>query len=151
LGKSGAVGETGRTQDQEEIFEKAGVLFQREGGKAPARRLHGLQLQVAIDHECSALTGIRWGIIQGIGGQFLVPDIPTITYVPLLPTLSLCGGGQEWIAGAGITKSNVVDLNRHLLGPDRREADAAIAEQNGRDAVPGGGREDRVPGLACPS
>jgi hypothetical protein len=103
------------TQDQEEMFEKAGVLFHREGGKAPAHRLHGLQLQVAIDHECSALSGIRWGIIHAIGGQFLVPDVPTITHVPLHSTLCLCGGEQEWIGGAGITRNNVADINRHLL------------------------------------
>jgi hypothetical protein len=103
------------TKDQEEKFEKAGALFLREGGKMPAHRLHGLQLQVAIDREWSLLSGIRWGIIQAVGGQFLVPDIPTITHVPLHPTLCLCGGEQEWMAGAGITRKNVVDINRHLL------------------------------------
>jgi hypothetical protein len=103
------------TQDQEEEFEKAGVLVLREGGRAPAHRVHGSQLQVAIDRECSMLTGIRWGIIQAVGGQFLVPDAPTTAHVPLHPTLSLCGGEQEWIAGSGILRRNVVDLNRHLL------------------------------------
>ena len=39
-----------------------------------------------------------------------------------------------------------IDEGVAMIGPDRREADAAIAEQNGRDAMPGGGREDRVPG-----
>jgi hypothetical protein len=66
------------SQDQEEILEKAGTLFLREGGKAPAHRMHGLQLQFAIDHECSALSGIRWGVVRAVGGQFLVPDFPTI-------------------------------------------------------------------------
>ena len=103
------------TRDQEERFEKAGVLFVREGGKAPAHRLHGMRIQFAIDYESSALSTMRWGIIQAIGGQFLVPDYPTVTYVPLHPTLCLCGGEQEWIAGAGITKGNVIDINYHLL------------------------------------
>lgn len=103
------------TQDQEEVLEKAGVLFLREGGRAPAHRMHGLQLQFAIDHECLLLSGIRWGVIQAIGGQFLVPDFPTMTHVPLHPTLCLCGGEQDWSAAAGITRSNVVDINRHLL------------------------------------
>jgi hypothetical protein len=40
----------------------------------------------------------------------------SITLVPLHPTLCLCGGGEEdWIAGAGITKGNVVDINRHMV------------------------------------
>jgi hypothetical protein len=103
------------TQDQEERFEKAGVLFHREGGKAPAHRLYGIQLQVAIDHECSVLSAIQWGIIQAVGGQFIVPDNPTISFIPLHPTLCLCGGEQEWIAGSGITKGNVIDINRHML------------------------------------
>ena len=91
------------------------MLVLREGGRAPAHRLHGQQIQVAIDREGSALSGIRWGIVQAIGGQFVVPDFPTITHVPLQPTLSLCGGAQDWIVGAGITKTNVVGLNHHLL------------------------------------
>jgi hypothetical protein len=56
----------------------------------PAHRLHGLQLQVAIDRESVALSRICLGIIQAIGGQFAVPDIPTITNTPLHPTLCLC-------------------------------------------------------------
>jgi hypothetical protein len=113
------------TKEQEELFEKSGAFFHREGGKAPAHRLHGLQIQIAIDHECSALSGIYWGIIQAVGGQFLVPDFPTITQVPLHPTLCLCGGQQRWIAGAGITKDNVVEINRCLLKGSRTYCFAA--------------------------
>src|SRR5438270_11926807 len=39
-----------------------------------------------------------------------------------------------------------IDEGVAMIGPDGREAYAAIAEQNGRDTVPGGGCEDRVPG-----
>ncbi len=96
-------------------MKNLGSYLSAKADKAPAHRLHGLQVQFAIDHECSALAGIHWGIIQAMGGQFVVPDNPIITYVPLHPTLCLCGGAQEWLADSAIIRSNVIDMNRNLL------------------------------------
>jgi hypothetical protein len=49
------------TKDQEEMFEKTGILFVREGGVMSGHRVHGMQIQTGIMQETSALSNIRWG------------------------------------------------------------------------------------------
>jgi hypothetical protein len=44
------------TKDQEEMFEKMGVLFLRAGGVMSAHRIHGMQIQTGIMQETSALS-----------------------------------------------------------------------------------------------
>ena len=103
------------TKDQEEVFEKMGVLFVREGGVMSAHRVHGMQIQTGIMQETSALSSIRWGIVRAQGGQFVVSDLPTTTFIPLEPTLCLCGTAENVIEHGIILKNNVIDINRHLI------------------------------------
>ena len=49
-------------------------------------------------------------------------------------------------AGNVLDAFHQVDQVGRLARPHRREADAAIAEHRGRDAMPRGGRDERVPG-----
>ena len=49
-------------------------------------------------------------------------------------------------AGNILDAFHQVDQVARGTGPDRGEADAAIAEHGGRHAMPGGGRDERVPG-----
>jgi hypothetical protein len=86
------------SHDLEEVLEKAGVYFLHEGGKMPAHRLCGIQLQVGIDSELPKLADVRWGILQAFDGQFLVPGSPTAAVIPLAPYLALCSGGVSGIA-----------------------------------------------------
>jgi Protein of unknown function (DUF4238) len=102
------------TKDQEERFEKVGVLFVREGGVMSAHRVHGIQIQTGIMREASALSAIGWGIVRAHEGQFVVPDFPSITFIPLEPKLCLCGTPGNVIENGCISKRNVVDINLHL-------------------------------------
>jgi len=79
---NGVTGES-FTKDQEEKFEKMGVLFMREGGVMSAHRVHGFQIQAGIMRETSTLSTIGWGIVRAHEGQFIVPDFP------LLPSFRL--------------------------------------------------------------
>lgn len=86
------------SRDLEEVLEKAGVSFFREGGKMPAHRLHGLQLQAGIDRDSAMLADVQWGVLQAFDSQFLVPAFPATLVIPLAPYLALCSGGISGIA-----------------------------------------------------
>ena len=49
-------------------------------------------------------------------------------------------------AGDVLDALHQLDQELVVLGPHRREADAAVAHHRGGDAVPAGGRQQRIPG-----
>jgi hypothetical protein len=101
---------TGRkwTPKEEEEFEYARTLFIREDGTIPAHRFHGIPIQMRIDQYYYAFAGIQWGIVQAQAGQFVVPDTPNHTMIPLAPTLCLCDTkGQTGM----ITTQNLAEIN----------------------------------------
>jgi len=102
------------SKDQEEKFEKMGVLFMREGGVMSAHRVHGIQIQTGIMREASTLSTVGWGIVRAREGQFIVPDSPSTTFIPLEPTLCLCGTTGSVIENGAVLKDNVVAINLHL-------------------------------------
>ena len=105
---------TNFAKDQQELFEKRGVFFLKDGGVMSAHRWHGFELQMGIDHEVLSLANVRWGVVRAQDGQFLVPDAPSVTFIPITPMLSLCGTLGDVIENATIPKDNVINLNRHL-------------------------------------
>jgi len=102
------------TKDQEEKFEKIGIVSLREGGVMSAHRVHGIQIQAGVMQQTSALSNIRWGIVRAHDGQFVVPDSPAITFIPLEPTLCLCGTAENVIESGTMLRNNVIELNCHL-------------------------------------
>jgi|SRR5271166_2450922 len=103
---------TKRTQDQEDSLENEGLLFAREGGRIPTRQINGLQLQFRIRaYADQTLSVAQWGIIRAQEGQFVVPDVPTYTTIPLTPTLCLISPAPDGM----ILKENVADLNRGTM------------------------------------
>jgi hypothetical protein len=102
------------TKDQEEVLEKKGILFARQGGVMSAHRLHGTQIQGGIMHEMYALSNVRWVISYAQDGQFIIPDYPNITFIPIHPTLCLCGTTSDIIDNGVMTKSAVIKLNRDV-------------------------------------
>jgi hypothetical protein len=101
-------------KDQQEQFEKGGILFLRDDG-FPARMAHGLAIQREIDDYMCALSSVRWGIIHIQEGHLVVPDCPAYTIIPLTPTLCLCHSQS-----GTITKQNVAELNRALKFASRQ-------------------------------
>jgi hypothetical protein len=102
------------TKDQEEIFEKNGISFLRAEGVAPAHHVHGIQIQAGIMREMSALSVIKWAIVHVHLGQFIVPDFISTTFIPLEPTLCLCGTAGNMNDNGTIFRTNAVDINLHL-------------------------------------
>jgi hypothetical protein len=99
----------GLSQAQEEALEKKGYLFARPGGLMPARQLNGLWLQRRIEGYAQDLAGIdRWGVVAPQSGEFLVPDVPTHTILPLTPTLALAASSLD----GTILGDNLAEINR---------------------------------------
>jgi hypothetical protein len=103
------------TKDQEERLENVGVLFMRQGGTMPAHRFHGVQMQMGIMRKVSELANIRWGIVRALEGQFIVPDFPNTTMIPVAPTLCFCGTPGDLVESGAVLKRNVIEINRHLI------------------------------------
>ncbi len=98
------------TKTQEEALESNGFRFAREGGRIPARQLNGLTIQIrsSIIVEWS-ICAAQWGIIQAQEGEFLVPDVPIHTVIPLARTLCLISPA----ANGTITKQDVAEINHN--------------------------------------
>ena len=97
---------------QEENLEKNGYLFTRTGGKIPARQLNGLQLQLRINGYAAELAALtRWGVIRAQAGEFIVPDVPVHTVIPLSPTFALISPAPDGV----IVEQNLAEINRSAM------------------------------------
>ncbi len=98
------------TKEQEENLEKNGYAFARKGGKWPARQLNGLELQMRTNHYADQLAVRipRWGVISTQSGEFIVPDVPIHTIIPLSPHIALVGCVPDGV----ITEQNLSEINR---------------------------------------
>lgn len=93
------------SKEQEETLEKNGYIFSRKNGKMPARLLNGTTVKLKVgrhSNELKRLTG--WGVVRALEGQFIVPDAPTKTILPVSPTVALIaewpdGGASAWQVG----------------------------------------------------
>ncbi|MBG1247427.1 hypothetical protein [Burkholderia pseudomallei] len=104
------------TKTQEENLESNGYLFARMGGKMPARQLNGVQLQMRIGHyarDLAALTG--WGVIHAQAGEFIVPDVPTHTIIPLTPKLALVAS----VPDGCVLEQNLAEVNSAVRAGSR--------------------------------
>ena len=108
IGLDGVTGGGGLNRDQEENLEIQGYTFVRDG-KFLGRHINGLQLQVLINGYANKWRDEHeWGIIRAETGEFVVPDVPTRSMIPLTPHLCLISGG---VTGT-ILQSNVAEINR---------------------------------------
>lgn len=104
------------SKTQEENIESNGYLFTRMGGKVPARQLNGVQLQMRVWHyarDLAALSG--WGVIHVQSGEFIVPDVPSHTLIPLTPTLALVASVPDGF----ILEQNLAEVNSALRASSR--------------------------------
>jgi hypothetical protein len=106
------VGGAKLTLQQEDNLENEGFLFSRDSGRIPARQVNGLQLQFRIRGYADQIHPVtQWGIIHAQEGQFIVPDVPTYSTIPLTPTLCLISPAQSGV----IDRDNVAQINRETI------------------------------------
>lgn len=111
---NGVTGET-FSKDQQERFEKQGVLFVRAGGKMATRHFTSLQLQREIDHYATHIENWRWGIIRTPRGEFVMPDVPSHGLMPIAPRVMLVANQESGL----ITKVNLTRINVAFLAYTR--------------------------------
>lgn len=100
------------TAEQEENLEKNGLLYVRKGGRMPARQLNGLKIQKFVDGYVMNLTGqTAWGIVRPVTGEFIVPDVPSHTIIPIAPKVALASP----CANGFVTEANLAEVNRAAL------------------------------------
>ena len=74
----------------------------------PARQLNGLQLERRInDYARDVAASAKWGVIRAQSGEFIVPDVPLHTIIPLSPRLALVAPAPDGI----ILEQNVAEIN----------------------------------------
>ncbi|CAB5082083.1 hypothetical protein IST4116A_00067 [Burkholderia cenocepacia] len=104
------------TKAQEENLESNGYLFARMGGKMPARQLNGVQLQMRIGHYARDLAVLtRWGVIHAQTGEFIVPDVPMHTIIPLTPKMALVAS----VPDGYVVERNLAEVNSALRASSR--------------------------------
>ncbi len=103
-----AVSGNALTLAEEENLEKNGYLFVREGGAVPARQLNGLQLRMRIAGYADDLAAIGgWGVVHAQSGEFVVPDVPVHTIIPISPRLALVAPAPDGV----ILEANLAEIN----------------------------------------
>ncbi|MEH2478701.1 hypothetical protein V1282_002058 [Nitrobacteraceae bacterium AZCC 2146] len=86
----GIHGGGGLSLDQEEMLEKNGYVFARNDGEMPARHINGVRLQMHIQRYArQIIDNSQWGVVQSIEGEFIVPDRPEQTVIPLAPDIAM--------------------------------------------------------------
>ena len=104
------------TKTQEENLESNGYVFARMGGKMPARQLNGVQLQMRIGQYARDLAGLTgWGVIHVQSGEFIVPDVPSHTIIPLTPKLALVASVPDGF----VLEQNLAEVNSALKASSR--------------------------------
>jgi hypothetical protein len=110
----GIVGGSGLSKDQEELLEKRGMTFARADGTMPARHINGIQLQLKVHRYADRIReAAPWGIVHAQEGEFVVPDMPSHTVLPVAPTVCLVSPGPP-APGGLLVRDNVAEINRAL-------------------------------------
>lgn len=99
------------SKDEEEILEKNGYVFARNGNFkaiAPSRFMNGLNIQASIDRERYKYKNVKWGIVSCVEGEFIVPDtFSSNAIIPVSPKIILLGGSENLV----VAKTEVKKVN----------------------------------------
>jgi hypothetical protein len=100
------------SQEIEEDIESHGGMFGRSN-MFPRRFLNGLHIQTEVDrYVMPALRSISWRVVRAETGEFLVPDVPNHTMIPITPSMCIAAGAADGV----ITRTNVAKINRAHIG-----------------------------------
>jgi hypothetical protein len=103
--------------DEQELLEKRGYLFAREGGVIDSRMAAGVQIQGHIMFAARNWGHWRWGIVRSTGPHFIVPDeIEDLAFVPIGPTTLLGANCPNLL----MTPANVREQNLRALAVAKR-------------------------------
>ena len=103
------------TKSTEEILEKKGYSYVRDGGRVPSRFITSLQIKIEFDRAWDAYKDLKWGLLEAIDGEFLVADAykdrAFLPFMPITPKLAFAASAQD----QRIIKNQVSGLNQHSI------------------------------------
>jgi hypothetical protein len=107
-----AIPGSGLTKEQEEILEKKGSSYVREGGVVPSRFITGIQMVVEIDRQRPFVKNLKWGLLTAGEGEFIVADCYNeFTFFPVSPKLAFSAGHEDM----SISKQSVINTNKQSI------------------------------------
>ncbi|MDR3488433.1 MAG: hypothetical protein P4M05_26470 [Bradyrhizobium sp.] len=100
------------TKEQEENLESNGYLFARVDGAMPARQMNGLQIMIKVNEFARKLENDipRWGVIETLSGELIVPDLPCHGILPITPRIALVHSSPD----GHITERNLAQINKAM-------------------------------------
>lgn len=105
---NGILGGEPMLQDELEILEKNGYATIYDGNKFAMRDLNSGIISIQMGQLLqTSFRGAKWGVVQAVDGEFMVPDAPVHGVIPIEPSLALivhCTCGL-------ITKENLAVVN----------------------------------------
>ena len=97
------------TKDEEELLEKANMVFTRDKASIPSRFMNGLNIQMCINKRRAQMGNLKWGIVNSFEGEFIVPDnFSNNAILPVSPKIILLANSENLT----IPKSEVIKVNR---------------------------------------
>jgi hypothetical protein len=99
------------TIEQQENLEKNHYTFMKEDGTIPARHLNGLKIQMGIRHDIDRLKANHWCVVRARSGEFIVPDTPLLSVIPLTPHLIVANYDHSLVLDrAGVAAVNQASI-----------------------------------------
>lgn len=106
---------SGLAKDKEEILERKGYTYVRDGGVVPSRFNASLRIQIDLDRVWDDYKDLKWGLLEAMDGQFLVADSykdqTILPFMPIAPKLAFAASAQD----QQLTIIQVSQLNRHSV------------------------------------
>jgi hypothetical protein len=103
------------TKSQEEVLERKGYMYVRDGGVVPSRFNASMQIQIELDRVWDAYKDLKWGLLEAMAGEFLVADSykdqTCLPFMPIAPKLAFAASVQD----KRLTRIQVSQLNQHSV------------------------------------
>ena len=102
--------------DMQEQCEKSGASFIQSDATVPAHLSNGLEIQIAMDRYRLNMKNKKWGIVQALEEEFIVPDYFEYMIIPIAPKISLVADVET----GNIKKANLKNINTQLFANCRK-------------------------------
>jgi len=113
----GVLSARGRSKDEEERLEKAGLAFLR-GATMPVHIVNGGRAAILVGRHLRQINPLAtWGIVRASRGEFVVLDWPFVhAFIPINPTLAL----MNHAINQTLDRNAVRAVNKQLRSASRR-------------------------------
>ncbi len=105
------------TEDEQERLERAGIAFIQGDASFPGRTVNGVAIQMKINRFIRDNQNVkRWGVLRSLEGEFLIPDVPKLMFIPISPNMCLIASKNNGV----LWSQNVEKINTITRSTCRR-------------------------------